>query len=124
MKILLISFFFCFCFSEEIIDGVVAVVGDKIITKGDYYYQLSSVAAQRGLSPSLTPFKYERLAAVVLEDIVDRYVFLDFAKKDSNIVVENEAVQQQLDGQIEMFVQSVNTNVMHSTKGDQHILKV
>ena len=72
-------------------------------------HQLSSVAAQRGLSPSLTPFKYERLAAVVLEDIVDRYVFLAFAKKDSNIVVENEAVQQQLDSQIELFVQSVGS---------------
>ena len=109
MKNLLISFFFCFCFSEEIIDGVLAVVGDNIITKGDYYYQLSSVANQRGVSPSITPLKYERLASVVLEDIIDRYVFLDFAKKDSNIVIENEEVQQQLDSQINMFLQNVGS---------------
>jgi len=32
MKNLLISFLFCFSFSEEIIDGVVAVVGENIIT--------------------------------------------------------------------------------------------
>lgn len=109
MKNLLISFLFCFCFSEEIIDGVLAVVGNNIITKGDYYYQLSSVANQRGISSSITPLKYERLASVVLEDIIDRYVFLDFAKKDSNIVVENEEVQQQLDNQINMFIQNVGS---------------
>jgi len=109
MKNILISILFCFVFSEEIIDGVVAVVGDNIITKGDYFYQLSSVANQRGVSPSLTPIKYERLASVVLEDIIDRYVFLEFAKKDSNIVVENDEVQQQLDSQIDMFVNSVGS---------------
>lgn len=109
MKNILISILFCFVFSEEIVDGVVAVVGDNIITKGDYFYQLSSVANQRGVSPSLTPIKYERLASVVLEDIIDRYVFLEFAKKDSNIVVENDEVQQQLDSQIDMFVNSVGS---------------
>ena len=109
MKNLLISFLFCLCFSEEIIDGVVAVVGENIITKGDYFYQLSSIANQRGISPSLTPLKYERLASSVLEQTIDRYVFLEFAKKDSNIVIENEEVQQQLDSQINMFVQSVGS---------------
>ncbi len=109
MKNLLISFLFCFSFSEEIIDGVVAVVGENIITKGDYFYQLSSIANQRGISPSLTPLKYERLASSVLEQTIDRYVFLEFAKKDSNIIIENEEVQQQLDSQINMFVQSVGS---------------
>ena len=32
-----------------------------------------------------------------------------FAKKDSNIVVENDEVQQQLDSQIDMFVNSVGS---------------
>ena len=104
MKNLLISLFVCFCFSEEIVDGVLAVVGDNIVTKGDYFYQLSSVAQQRGISASLNPVKYEKLASLVLEDIIDRYVFLEYAKKDSNIIVESDEVQQQLDGQIDMFI--------------------
>ena len=55
MKNFIISLFFCFSFSEEIIDGIMAVVGDNIITKGEFFYQLSSVANQRGISPSQTP---------------------------------------------------------------------
>ena len=111
MRSILISFIFCFLFSQDknILDGVVAVVGDNIITKGDYFYQLSVVANQKNISPSLTPLKYERLASLVLEDIIDRYVFLEYAEKDSNVVVDSDAVQQQLDNQIDMFVQSVGS---------------
>jgi peptidyl-prolyl cis-trans isomerase SurA len=67
------------------------------------------VAKQRGVSSSLTPLKYELLAGVVLEDIIDRYVFLEYSKKDSSVFVENEAVQQQLDGQIKMFLETVGS---------------
>ena len=109
MKNFIISLFFCFSFSEEIIDGIMAVVGDNIITKGEFFYQLSSVANQRGISPSQTPLKYEKLANAVLEDIINRYVLLEYAEKDSNIVVDNDEVQIQLDNQIDMFIQSVGS---------------
>ena len=109
MKNFIISLFFCFSFSEEIIDGVMAVVGENIITKGEFFYQLSSIANQRGISPSQTPLKYESLANAVLEDIIDRYVLLEYAKMDSNIVVDNDEVQLQLDNQIDMFVQTVGS---------------
>ena len=109
MKNFIISLFFCLSFSEEIIDGVMAVVGENIITKGEFFYQLSSIANQRGISPSQTPLKYESLANAVLEDIIDRYVLLEYAKMDSNIVVDNDEVQLQLDNQIDMFIQSVGS---------------
>ena len=86
-----------------------AVVGENIITKGEFFYQLSSIANQRGISPSQTPLKYESLANAVLEDIIDRYVLLEYAKMDSNIVVDNDEVQLQLDNQIDMFVQTVGS---------------
>ena len=118
MKNFIISLFFCFSFSEEIIDGIMAVVGDNIITKGEFFYQLSSVANQRGISPSQTPLKYEKLANAVLEDIINRYVLLEYAEKDSNIVVDNDEVQIQLDNQINMFIQSVGSvDSLESTFG-------
>tara|TARA_Y100000996_G_scaffold341990_1_gene279357 strand:- start:351 stop:1613 length:1263 start_codon:yes stop_codon:yes gene_type:complete len=109
MKNFIISLFFCFSFSEEIIDGVMAVVGDNIVTKGEFFYQLSSIASQRGISPVQTPLKYEKLANAVLEDIINRYVLLEYAEKDSNVVVDNDEVQIQLDNQINMFIQSVGS---------------
>tara|TARA_B100000941_G_scaffold250628_1_gene196980 strand:+ start:64 stop:1326 length:1263 start_codon:yes stop_codon:yes gene_type:complete len=109
MKNFIISLFFCFSFSEEIVDGIMAVVGDNIVTKGEFFYQLSSIANQRGISPVQTPLKYEKLANAVLEDIINRYVLLEYAEKDSNIVVDNDEVQIQLDNQIDMFIQSVGS---------------
>jgi len=109
MKNFIISLLFCFSFAEEIVDGIMAVIGDNIVTKGEFFYQLSSVANQRGVSPTQTPLKYEKLANAVLEDIINRYVFLEYAEKDSNVVVENDEVQIQLDNQIDMFVQSVGS---------------
>ena len=109
MKNTLISLLFGLLFSQQMIDGVVAVVGENIITRGDFSYQLSVVANQRGISPSSTPLKYERLAGVVLEDIIDRYVFLEYAKMDSSVLVENQAVQEQLDRQINMFLENVGS---------------
>jgi len=109
MKNTLISILFGFLFSQQMIDGVVAVVGENIITRGDFSYQLSVVAGQRGVSPSLTPLKYERLAGVVLEDIIDRYVFLEYAKMDSSVLIEGQAVQDQLDHQINIFLENVGS---------------
>ena len=109
MKNTLISILFGFLFSQQMIDGVVAVIGENIITRGDFSYQLSVVASQRGVSPSLTPLKYERLAGVVLEDIIDRYVFLEYAKMDSSVLIEGQAVQDQLDHQINIFLENVGS---------------
>ena len=109
MKNTLISILFGFLFSQQMIDGVVAVIGENIITRGDFSYQLSVVASQRSVSPSLTPLKYERLAGVVLEDIIDRYVFLEYAKMDSSVLIESQAVQDQLDHQINIFLENVGS---------------
>ena len=109
MKNFIISLFFCFSFSEEIVDGIMAVVGDNIITKGEFFYQLSSIANQRGISATQTPLKYEKLANAVLEDIINRYVLLEYAEKDSNVVVDNDEVQIQLDNQIDMFIKRVGS---------------
>ncbi len=109
MKNFIISIFFCFSFSEEVIDGIMAVIGDNIVTKGEFFYQLSSIANQRGISPVQTPLKYEKLQNALLEDIINRYVLLEYAEKDSNVVVDNDEVQIQLDNQIDMFIQNVGS---------------
>jgi len=111
MKNILISFlFFVFLFCNNY-DGVLVVVGDNMVTKSDFEAQLYNLAAQRGVSPSLTPLKYDRLKKLLLEDVIDRYVFLEHAKKDSNITISSDEVQVQLDGQIDMFLNKVGNSV-------------
>ena len=85
LKVFLISF--SFLFSGQPIGGVLAVVGGQIITQGDFLQQLDMVAKQKGINPQLTPKKYEALGDRVLSNIIDQYVLLDFAIKDSTVIV-------------------------------------
>ena len=76
IKNILISVSFCFLFPQQQIDGIIAVVGENIVTQGDFFQQLRQVAEQRGINPKTTPLKYESLAENLLSNIVDQYVFL------------------------------------------------
>ena len=106
----LISFFFVsFSFCEQPLGGVLAVVGEEIITQGDFFQQLSVVAEQRGINPSITPKKYERLADNILSNMIDQYVLLDYAIKDSTIIVSDEEVKQQVEQQISFFIDRVGS---------------
>ena len=107
LKVFLISF--SFLFSGQPIGGVLAVVGDQIITQGDFLQQLDMVAKQEGISPQLTPKKYEALGDRVLSNIIDQYVLLDFAIKDSTIIVSDLEVKQQVEQQVARFVDAVGS---------------
>ena len=106
----LISFFFIsFSFCEEPLGGVLAVVGEEIITQGEFFQQLSAIAEQRGVNPSITPKKYEKLADNILSNMIDQYVLLDHAIKDSTIIVSDEEVKQQVEQQISFFIDRVGS---------------
>ena len=107
LKVFLISF--TFLFSGEPIGGVLAVVGNQIITQGDFLQELSMAAKQEGINPQLTPKKYEALGERVLSNIIDQYVLLDFAIKDSTIIVSDLEVKQQVEQQVARFVDAVGS---------------
>ena len=111
MKNILISFFLCLSFvlSQERLDRIIAVVGSNIITEQDFVQQVLMVAQQRNINPSLMPLKYKELENAVLDNIINQYVFLEHAKLDTSIVIENVDVQNQIDRQIDSFVQSVGS---------------
>ena len=113
MKFILISFCFCFCFekkvSDQAVDGLLAIVGDNIITQSDFFEQLKMVSERSGINPSNMPLKYERLAENLLLNIVDQLVLLEHAKLDSNIFLEDEEVKKQLDLQISGFINNMGS---------------
>ena len=110
MKNILISFLLAFSFSQErLVDGIVAVVGDNVITQNDFFQQLSVLSEQRGINPSSMPIKYEVLAENLLSNIVNQYVLLEHAKKDTIIVLSGSEVQEQLDKQMSLFINEVGS---------------
>ena len=107
MKNILISIFVSLVFTQESLDRIVAVVGSNIITEQDFSQQVLMVAQQQNINPSLMPLKYKELETAVLDNIINQYVLLEHAKKDTSIIIENTDVQNQIDLQIDSFVKSV-----------------
>ena len=109
MKIILISFFCTFVFMQETIDGLVAVVGENIVTQSEFFEQLSLLSQKQGINPKNNPQKYEKIAKKLLNNLINQYVLLEHAKKDTNIFVEDEKVREQLDLQIEGFIKELGS---------------
>ena len=109
MKNILISFFVVFCFSQETIDGIIAVVGENIVTQSEFIDQLKVLAQRRGINPQTTPLQYEKLAEDLLNNIVNQYVLLEHAKKDTNIVIDDNQVKQQLEMQVSGFIKELGS---------------
>ncbi|MDZ7714939.1 MAG: peptidylprolyl isomerase [Balneolaceae bacterium] len=92
----------------EVLDQVVAVVNDHTILKSDvdqqtrdYMMQLQQQQGQQ------IPFS-EGIWYSVLQNIIDRYVVLDQAKKDSVNVTE-EQVDQRINDRINQFVEQLGS---------------
>ena len=109
MKNILISFFVVFCFSQETIDGIVAVVGENIITQSEFVDQLKVIAQRRGINPKNTPLQYEQLAEALLDNIINQYVLLEHAKKDTNIIIDDDEVKRQLEMQVSGFIKELGS---------------
>ena len=113
IKFILISFCLSLAFTKqplgEPVDGVLAVVGDNIITQSDFFEQLKIISERRGINPSSMPIKYKSLAEGLLSNIVDQLVILEHAKLDTNIFISDDEVKKQLDLQISGFINNMGS---------------
>ena len=113
IKFILISILFCCVFAQkpqgESVDGVLAVVGENIVTQSDFFEQLKIVSERRGINPTSMPMQYESLATKLLSNIVDQLVLLEHAKLDTNIFISDEEVKTQLDLQVSGFINNMGS---------------
>ncbi|KPL07277.1 hypothetical protein AMJ86_04870 [bacterium SM23_57] len=88
-------------FSIELVDKVVAVVGDEpvLMSEVEAYAQFLLQQEQR----RLTDAELERLRSQILLELIDRHVLLIQARKDS-IEVEDREVEQELESRLEREV--------------------
>ena len=106
MMLLVCSFLISlsFVFNQQIVDGVLAVVGDKAILRSDVINQAQIIAKERGIDPQKTPLSFESVFQQTLEENIDRLLVLNAAEKDTNIIVSYEEVNSALNDRIDYFV--------------------
>jgi peptidyl-prolyl cis-trans isomerase SurA len=86
-------------YSQDVLDKVVAVVGNEFITQSELDFQINMYAAQRKISPNNPELKKQ-----VLNDLINEKLIYAQANLDSITVTEDE-VTQRIDYQVQLFEQ-------------------
>ena len=89
--------------STEYIDGIAAIVEDRIILKSDLAQMINMAAIQNKIDPRQEQSLFIELQNTVLESMIDQKILLEMAAIDSIEVTEKE-VEKALDQQIELLV--------------------
>jgi len=101
---LLFSCFLCIAFSQSKVDGIAAIVGDNIVLHSDVLQQAQFIAMERGVDPSKKPYMFEKIYLTSLDNLINQYIVLNVAEKDTNLIITNDEVDRALDQQINDFI--------------------
>jgi peptidyl-prolyl cis-trans isomerase SurA len=93
---------------QEVLDGIVAVVGDKIILRTELLQTTQGFALQMGINPVNQPEELEKLKKDVLQNLINEKVLLLKAKEDT-ITVEDQQVETALDARIDNLVKQLGS---------------
>jgi len=94
--------------SQEIIDGIVAIVGDEIILRSDLLRTSQNLAMQMRLNPQTQVEEFEKLKKDVLQNLINEKVLLVKAVEDT-IVVEDQQVEAALDERIQQLINQLGS---------------
>lgn len=101
--IIFILIYITISFSQEIIDGIAAIVGENIILKSEVDQFTRMNASQLGIDPSKDPETYQRLLNQSLQSLIDEKILLEQAKIET-IEVKDREIESMLDQQIENII--------------------
>ena len=90
------------------IDGVAAVVGDRVVLMSDVNQSLAMAVFQQKLDPRTDGLKIQKLKDNIINTIVNRKVILIMAELDS-IEVDDKEVDRTLQQQIDNIVQQAGS---------------
>ena len=106
MKIFLFLFFLMpFVLAQSLfVDGVAALVEDKIVLKSDLNQMVNMIAIQQKIDPNKDTKKYSDLRLSVLNSMIDQKILLELAEEDTTLEVTEKEVDQALDLQVENII--------------------
>ncbi len=100
LKILAVLFFTAgIMHAQQVLDKIVAVVDNEIITESELNFQANLLATRYGVSPDSPQFKRQTLNSMIEEKLAYAQANLD------SIEVTDEEVDKRIDYQIQLFIQ-------------------
>ncbi len=106
----IVTLFILICASStfaqrEVVDKIMAVVGDEVILISEFANQLQLVALQTQKKPK-NEAEMKKFQSEVLEQMVSDRMFLLAAKEDTTISIRNEEIEQMLEDQVARISQN------------------
>ncbi len=107
-QLLLFIFLTTISFSQELIDGIAANVGENVILKSEVDQFTRLYASQLGIDPRYDPQGYEQLTKLSLNALIDENILLEQAKIET-IEVKDRDVENMLNQQIDHIITQVGS---------------
>jgi peptidyl-prolyl cis-trans isomerase SurA len=89
--------------NEQVVDEIVAVVGDRIVLKSEVDGFAFNIVQQQQIPYS------DALWLEALQQLIDQEVVTIYAKRDTTLIVEDQQVEQALDQRIAQLTQQVGS---------------
>jgi peptidyl-prolyl cis-trans isomerase SurA len=93
---------------KEVVDKIVAVVGDEVILASELATQVQLIAFQTQQQPR-TGAELQQLQKDILDNMISEKLFLFEARKDTSIEVRPEEIEQALDDHVARISQNFET---------------
>lgn len=94
--------------SQEVMDGIVAIVGGEVILRTELIQTTQGFALQTGIDPTSNVEEFERLKADVLENLIREKVLLAKAEEDT-VTVDDQRVEVALEARIQGVIQQLGS---------------
>jgi len=94
--------------SGEVIDRLIAVVGDQVILESEVLQNAQTIALQQGLDLLKDQEKFKKLEADVLQEMINQKVLLAKAREDT-VTVEPREVDRELENRLQTIIQNVGS---------------
>ena len=94
--------------AQDVLDGIVAQVGDEIILFSEWMQEAQGLAIQQGINPATQTAEFEKMKTAVLQSLISSRVLLAKAEEDT-ITVEDQQVEAELDNKIQYFISQLGS---------------
>jgi len=106
--LLLICLFSMIALGQEILDGVVAIVGEEIVLRSEIVQGAQAFALRMGINPMTEKDAFSKLKLDLLNNMINEKVLLAKAREDT-ITVEDQQVEAELENKIQEMIQQLGS---------------
>lgn len=96
------------CWAQDVLDGIVAVVGDEIILRSEWLQEAQGVAVMQRVNPMTQTGEFNKIKTAVLENLISSRVLLAKAEEDT-ITVDDQTVLVELENKIKNMVDQLGS---------------